>query len=142
MKAHFTGEPNGIKPDWRSRPAIDVALVLDLDFSVTVKASLYSGASSQTNTIYCNLWAWGPDRYHHGHGKAGGYGYHKQSAALDAAIRSAGITLTGDEYGGPGPGDGSGSIAGRGEGSMEAALIAIARAISGRRTFQVLWANA
>lgn len=141
MKAHLTGEPKGIKPDWRSKPAIDVALVLDLDMNVTVKASLYRAASGQATTIYCNLWAWGEDDYCHGHGQAGGYGYHKQSAALDAAIRSAGIILTGDEYGRGGPGDGSGSIAGRGGGSMEAALIAIARAVSSRRTFQVLWAN-
>ena len=49
--------------------------------------------------------------YCSGHGKAGGYGYHKESAALQEAIESAGIKLRS-------PIDGAGDSAVRG--AMEA----------------------
>lgn len=141
MRAHIEHPQTGTRQEWRRKPVHEVTLVIDGDTDITVKAVFYDTFSPEGTTLYCNLWVWGTDVYTSGHGKAGGYGYHKQSAALMEAIRSAGITLTGDEYGGDGPGDGSGSIAGRGTGPMEAALIAIARAATGRRKFKVLWAN-
>ena len=46
------------------------------------------------NTNSACLWVWGVDGPTiRGSGKAGGYGYHRPSAAADEAIRKAGITL-------------------------------------------------
>lgn len=53
--------------------------------------------SDGASPVYCSLWVHG-DVGTSGHGKASGYGYHKESAALSEAIDSAGITLTGDQY--------------------------------------------
>lgn len=55
-----------------------------------------------------------------GTGKAGGYGYHKESAAFAEAISDAGIQL-------------SESISGVGNGAMRDACEAIARAVTGKR---------
>ena len=64
-------------------------------------------------TCYCVLWTQGNGR---GEGKAAGYGYHKPSAALGAAISDAGIAL-------------STPIGGHGDSAMESAILAIAQAI-------------
>lgn len=71
---------------------------------------------------YCSLWISAAGRYGRGQGKAGGYGYHKQSAALDDAIQDAGIVL--DQ-----------PIDGRGDSAMIEACEAIARAVTGKRRF-------
>ena len=71
---------------------------------------------------YCSLWISAAGRYGRGQGKAGGYGYHKPSAALQAAIRDAGITL-------------DASISGVGDSAMTEACEAIARAVTGKRRF-------
>lgn len=55
-----------------------------------------------------------------GGGKAGGYGYHKASAALQAALDDAGVTLPHD-------------ISGRGDSAMTDALALIAKALGFRR---------
>ena len=55
-----------------------------------------------------------------GSGRATGYGYHRASAALDSAIRGAGVTL-------------SEPIDGRGDAAMVTACEAIAHASVGRR---------
>lgn len=55
-----------------------------------------------------------------GSGKAGGYGYHRPSAALGEAIHNAGFAL-------------SESISGRGESAMREALMAIAKALGVKR---------
>lgn len=62
-----------------------------------VTARFYMGRSRTASTVYCALWVDGPG-YCSGKGTAGGYGYHKESAALASAIKSAGITLTGANY--------------------------------------------
>lgn len=68
------------------------------------------------STCYCCVWIsdWnGPRR--NGSGKAGGYGYHKASAALDAALGAAGVKL-------------SEPIGGRGDSAMDSAILAVAKA--------------
>ena len=45
------------------------------------------------STCYACVWLSLPDSYAIGKGKASGNGYHKESAAVDAALSSAGITL-------------------------------------------------
>ena len=62
-----------------------------------VEARYYMGRSRTASTVYCTLWVHG-EQYCSGTGKAGGYGYHKESAALASAIRSAGIQLYGSNY--------------------------------------------
>lgn len=81
-----------------------------------VTAHVYRSRSGDgASPRYASVWVYptASDSYTSGHGKATGYGYHKPSAAMQAAITSAGITLTE-------------SIDGRGDGTIESALRAIA----------------
>ena len=90
-----------------------------------ITCRFYSGRSRSASVHYCSIWFSGKNnRYGAGNGSAGGYGYHKDSAALGAAIRSAGIEL-------------NRSISGVGNGACEDALRAIARALGYRKTFVV-----
>lgn len=59
-----------------------------LEEAVTVRA--WMGRSSTASRVYATVWA---GRKVSGHGQAGGYGYHKQSAAIADAVKSAGFTL-------------------------------------------------
>lgn len=71
------------------------------------------------NVAYACVWIHGK-AYARGTGKASGYGYHKASAALAAAIQDAGIKL-------------SHSVSGVGDRVMTDACEAIARAVTGKR---------
>ena len=55
----------------------------------------YMGRSRNASTVYASLWAHSRDGEIHlaGHGSAGGYGYHKESAAVNEAFHSAGVTM-------------------------------------------------
>lgn len=68
--------------------------------------------------VYCCVWIndAATQTYISGGGYAGGYGYHKASAAMEAALNDAGVTL-------------SESISGRGESAMNDALQAIGVAL-------------
>lgn len=79
-----------------------------------------SRSGDGASPVYCSIWAHAGEYSLAGHGNARGYGYHKKSAALQAALRSAGATL-------------SHPIDGRGEGAMRDALSALARAIGFRK---------
>lgn len=70
----------------------------------------------------CSVWisSRGNGTYGRGQGEAGGGGYHKASAALDAALRDAGVRL-------------SRAIAGVGDQAMRDACEAVARAVTGKR---------
>lgn len=95
---------------------INVAVIDNGEIAVPVTAKFYMGRSREALTVYCNLWAsdHSGERRTSGYGAAGGGGYHKESASLAAAIRSAGILL--DE-----------NINGVGETAMTDALTAIVR---------------
>ena len=86
---------------------------VDTELVVPVEARAYMGRSKDASVVYATVWVSGNGRYMSGSGRAGGWGYHKESAAIGAAIESAGITL-------------SESIDGVGEGAIRAALNAIA----------------
>lgn len=88
------------------------------------------------SVAYCCLWIHGSNAYARGAGKAGGYGYHKPSAALQDAISDAGITLHGDVYGQESH-KRRAYINGVGDSAMVTALEAIARAVTGKRRFIV-----
>lgn len=66
-----------------------------------VDARLYMGRSRQASTVYCSVWIYGAGLYLSGRGTAGGYGYHKTSAALDSALAATGVELYGSAYGEP-----------------------------------------
>ena len=80
------------------------------DYPAVATVRLYWPAQ----TCYACVWLSLPDSYAIGKGKAGGYGYEKASAAVDAALRDAGVTL---EH----------SIHGVGDSAILGALVAIAR---------------
>jgi len=101
----------------------------------------------QPGTVaYCSLWIYARTpctSYGRGQGQAGGYGYHKASAAMAAAIEDAGIVLTGDVYGrDKGKSRTVAHIGGVGESAMIAALEAIARAATGKRRLIIHSAHA
>ena len=87
--------------------------LIDLDTGTSAAEARFYGSGQ---TVYCVIWIHGW-HYHtesaRGYGKAGGYGYHKPSAALSAALKAAGVTL--EE-----------SIAGRGDEVMKEAMRALA----------------
>ncbi len=63
---------------------------------------------------YCCIWIQHPQAWVSSSGYAGGWGYHKESAALADALRNAGIELSED-------------ISGRGEYAMDEAILALGR---------------
>lgn len=105
---------------WKQISAIDPRMGREL-----VTARWYGSGS----TVYCCLWVHGDGRHGSGAGKAGGYGYHKPSAALHVAIELAGIKL--DQ-----------AIHGRGDQDMESAIEAIAKAVTGKRNIYIVRAHA
>lgn len=80
---------------------------------ITVRC--WMGRSRSSSVVYATIWTFGGP-WVSGHGKAGGGGYCKTSAAIGEAIESAGIELDQD-------------IHGRGESSVREALRAIAHAM-------------
>lgn len=71
-----------------------------------VDARCYMSRSRNAATVYASIWVHGRDKegkeiYTTGKGNAGGYGYHKESAAIGSAISSAAIELYGNVYGEP-----------------------------------------
>ena len=67
-------------------------LVISTTLTCYIDARLYIARSSKASVVYCDLWIHGAGRNGSSNGKAGGYGYDKQQAALEAAICHAGIT--------------------------------------------------
>ena len=80
------------------------------------------------STAYACVWLNFADSYAVGKGKAGGYGYCKESAAIDEALRSAGIKL-------------AHSIHGVGEQAIKGALVALAE-FAGLTNYTVTVAHA
>ena len=78
-----------------------------------ITARCYMGRSPSASTVYASIWIYDEKHHTSGTGKAGGYGYHKASAAISEAIRSAEIDLDED-------------ISGRGDSAIEESLEAIA----------------
>lgn len=76
-------------------------------------------AISKNGTPYACFWAYRPGgdgMWSNGSGTAGGYGYHKASAAAGKAIRAAGFSL-------------SENIDGRGDGAIRAAVLAVGQCL-------------
>ncbi|MFN7318548.1 MAG: hypothetical protein ACK5S6_03455 [bacterium] len=143
IKAHFYGEGvRNAKNYGDSKEVVGQYKVIALEFvngavaippvfRELVDARLYMGRSKSASTVYASIWVHSRDFYTTGKGQAGGYGYCKRSAALDAAIRDADIGLFGNAYTGKGEPDFTQptSISGVGETAIESALYAIAEAL-------------
>lgn len=80
--------------------------------ALLVTCRLYLSLARDASRVTAIVWVGGA----HGSGGAGGYGYHKQSAAVSAAIASAGFELDQD-------------ISGRGDSAISEALCAVAVAV-------------
>lgn len=106
---------------------------------ITVRC--YMGRSSSASTVYASIWASGKGKHVAGHGSAGGYGYHKESAAIQEAISSADIELYGSPYlrqGEPEDLKKRCHINGVGDQAIESALFAIARALGYRGKLEIV----
>ena len=107
--------------------AYNVVAYVKGQFENPVTVRCWMGRSNNASTVYATIWTHNRQnngRYFAGHGNAGGYGYHKESAAIASAISSAGISLDTD-------------IGGVGDSAIDAALTAIARAL-GYRKFTIV----
>lgn len=101
MKATFTKQSQNARNLDREKERVNkvsVNGIVDGKLRVVCEARFYMARRSDgASPVYCSLWVHGKGETS-GYGRASGYGYHKESAALQAAIDSAGITLTGDNY--------------------------------------------
>lgn len=147
MVAKFTNRHDCAMNDNGKRELSGYYKLIDKKTEKTiVDCRLYMGRSASASAVHCSLWVqsvkgqdWA-DGYTStsGKGSAGGYGYHKSSAAVASAISSAGIELWGSPYGHPVNQDtpaqtrkllkSRAHIGGCGQGSVEVALSAIAYA--------------
>lgn len=72
--------------------------VVDLETGREIITARWYGAGSR---VYCCVWIHGANVYSSGSGWAGGYGYHKGSAALETALSVAGVAFS-EPFGGHG----------------------------------------
>ena len=103
----------------------NVVVVYKGEIKEPVTCRCYMGRSRQASTVYASVWISKTGFYTSGRGSAGGYGYHKESAAIGDALRSAGVELDQD-------------IDGRGELAIEEALIAVVRALGYKGKVKVI----
>ena len=112
--------------------ALTVVALTKNEFKEPLKVKWYMGRSNNASVVYCSLWANGKNRYISGHGHAGGYGYHKVSAAFQDALSSAGIKLVGDPYGRVDTAKQC-SVSGVGDSGVNRACKAVAKALGYRK---------
>lgn len=101
IKAKLPTEPvnNAMQPN---KPVVGTASLVamvngGLRGVITIK--VYMSPSHQASMVYACFWLRASDgTWYSGKGSAGGYGYHKDSAAIAAAVSDAGIELYGSPY--------------------------------------------
>lgn len=143
MIAKFTAEKcqSNAKNYSQEKEIVSRYLVIDKKTEkVIVDCRCYMGRSSNSSQVYASIWINSIEPLHEpldgfttytsGHGVAGGYGYHKESAAIGDAISSAGFALFGSAsgYGDKPDFKKTCNIAGVGESAIKSALLAIAYA--------------
>lgn len=103
---------------------LDYPGTLNGDLVSVLTANIYMSRSGDgASPVYCALWVHATGVCHtSGKGTASGYGYHKTSAAIDAALTSAGIELFDSKTGN------ATHIDGVGDSAIEDAFIAIGKA--------------
>jgi len=150
MKAKFTAkELHNVKPGYDKKEVVasfNAVVCKDGEIHNPVSATCYMGRSLNSSTVYCNVWIHGKVKDDwlslSGSGQAGGYGYHRVSAAVGMALRSAGVELYGTPYT-----NGEEkkvnmnkkcSIHGVGDSAVEAAFKAICRAMGYRGKVKII----
>lgn len=68
-----------------------VSFLTDRGFNQPLDVRFYGSGQ----TVYCCIWGSIKGTYFNGSGKAGGYGYDKESAAFEDALQSAGFNVSG-----------------------------------------------
>ena len=97
MKAEFTNpQLNSLKYGEKELTAAYTVIGIgksrsDVDELASLR--IYMGRSRTASRVYASLWVRGKGINCAGSGWAGGYGYHKASAATSEAFANAGITL-------------------------------------------------
>lgn len=96
LTATITPQDNGRRIDGGLLSVRSVLAIKDGQVREYVRARFWRKPSG--TLVHCGLWIYG-DVNASGYGRAGGWGYDRMSAALEDALRSAGVTLYGDVYG-------------------------------------------
>jgi hypothetical protein len=73
-----------------------LVVCIDEQIVAPVDVRIYMGRSASASVVYASVWLRYENIQCSGHGKAGGHGYHKASAAVSAALASAGVKLSVD----------------------------------------------
>lgn len=108
LKAVFTEERSNAKNYGNEKEKVSQYLILDKKTEcVAVDCRVYMGRSASASTVYVSVWInlqkdKKPAHWEYagtsGTGNASGYGYHKESAAVESALESAGVQLFGEVY--------------------------------------------
>lgn len=129
MKATINTNPAGIfNPNDRREKNYDGGYVAVAITSEGVRECVDLKLYTTASRAYCCVWFYGDGVSGNGSGRAGGYGYHRASAAALSAFRAAGVALDED-------------IAGRGDGAIRDAVEAIARALYPEAVVHVVHAH-
>ena len=118
MNAVFTERESKFNPNDRKEnnylyEYAVMALSPDMEIENPVVCRIYGTSSHKRN--YCCVWIRKDHKMRNGSGWAGGYGYHRPSAAAESAFHNAGIDFDGE-------------IGGRGDSAIREACLAVARA--------------
>ena len=96
-----------------------------------IKVRCWMGRSRNASTVHASVWINSRAVHTSGSGKAGGYGYHKESEAVFRAFQNAGVEFRND--------DGEWvSFGGHGDGPMREAIISTVRALGYRGKVMVV----
>lgn len=98
LTATITPQRNGRRVEGMLLSLRSVLAIKDGQVREYVRARIWQKPNG--TLVHCSLWIHGDnDLDANGYGRAGGWGYDKSSAALEGALRTAGVTLYGDVYG-------------------------------------------
>lgn len=116
---------DGLKISHRKEDRLDKSYIaISRDGSAIAEMRIYYPATM----AYACLWIHFAGLYANGSGSAGGYGYHKQSAAAGQAFEAAGVKLSQD-------------IDGRGDGAIRDAMTALGKKLAGRKFLTIIEAH-
>lgn len=145
MKAKLTKQVRNAKNLADDKEVTDIKTLVAIKngkIHTPVVARWYMGRSAKASAVYCSVWINDKDFHSSGHGSAGGYGYHKISAAFADALNSAGVELYGSPYTNAVETTKErrrrAHIGGCGDSSVDAALKAIGRALFFRGQMEIV----
>lgn len=126
IKSHKLQDASiGAKRDKLSNSFYKELAVIHPDHDAIARFRFYGNGS----TIHCIAWLGCKDKWGSGYGNASGYGYCKESAAMESALNNAGVTMS-EHWGGAG------------ESKMRQAATLIGTMLSGKRKFYLHWSYA